>query len=164
MAQSMAQQLSVLRDNFKAAGIELSTALGRGLTNASLIVEKDYKVRLTEGGQVSSGLLRGSASHRIIDMEGYPVAQIGPGAGYGKEVELGSSPHTVPIEDLIRWAKRKGLDEEAAYAIQKHIEAYGTMPHPALLPALVSNKESIFKAIAAPLKAELAKKKVQSAS
>ncbi len=160
----MAQQMTDLKTAFKSAGVEINTALGRGLNKAALIVEGDYKVRLTKGGHVATGLLLGSASHRLIDSSGYPAAQIGPGAGYGKEVELGSAPHLVPIEDLIKWAKRKGLDEQAAPAIQKHIAEFGTMPHPALLPALVSNQAEIFKAIAEPMKATLAQRKVSGAT
>jgi hypothetical protein len=162
--QDMAAQLAELRRNFVAAGLELNTALGRGLTDAALIVERDYKIRLTKGGHVASGLLRASASHRLIDVGRYKAAQVGPAAEYGKEVELGSAPHTVPIDDLIKWAKRKGLDEDAAYAIQKHIEKYGTMPHPALLPALLSNKVAIFNAIAAPMKAQLRKRRAKNAT
>ncbi len=179
----MAAQIADLKKNFALAGVELKTALGKGLTNAALIVERDYKVRLTKGGHVASGLLRASASHRLIDPSvGYPFAQIGPLADYGKELELGSAPHHVPIEDLITWVRRKGLagegyasnrsgrsfkkgvEKSIAYEIQKHIESYGTMPHPALLPALLSNKEAIFKAIAAPMKAELAKGRGQGAT
>jgi hypothetical protein len=169
----MKGQVDDLKKAFASAGIELNTTLVKGMTNAALIVEADYKKRLTTGGQVASGLLRASASHRIIDNGGYPVAQIGPAVEYGKEVELGGPPRLVPFETILQWVVRKGIagrsgkggrrtkadrsnEEEIAFLIQRSIQEKGTMPHPALLPALVSNRAAILNAIAAPLKAKLA--------
>lgn len=177
----MSQQMTDLKAGFKAAGIEIETSFGRGLTKGALIVEGDYKVRLTKGGHVASGLLRGSASHRLIERNGYPAAQIGPGAAYGKEFELGGPPRYVPVEDILKWVIRKGLvgrsgknnrrtksdksnEETLAYLIQRSIQEKGTMPHPTLLPALVSNRAAIFKAVAEPMRATLAKKGLSNAS
>lgn len=169
----MSAQIADLKANFKAAGIEINTSLGKGLTKAALIVEGDYKVRLTKGGNVATGLLRGSASHRLVERNGYPRAEIGPGAGYGKEVELGGPPRKVPFENILNWVIRKGLvgrsgaggtrrnradkyaEFDAALAIQASIEKKGTRPHPALLPALVSNRTAIFQAIASSLRGTL---------
>lgn len=169
MTKSMSSQVADLKAAFAAAGIELNTTLGKGLTNAALIVEGDYKVRLTKGGHVATGVLRASAAHRLIEKNGYPVAEVGSNTEYAAEVELGGPPRVVPLENLVAWVKRKGLGkgEDAvgvAIAIQDHIAKHGTMPHPALLPALVSNRDAIFRAIAAPLKAKLAEQGVSDAS
>ena len=182
MTKDMKSQVADLKAAFVSAGIELNTTLGKGLTNAALIVEGDYKVRLTKGGQVASGILRAGATHRLIERNGYPVAQVGPSSGYGKEVELGGPPRKVPFEALLKWVITKGIvgrsgaggtrrnradkyaEFDAALAIQASIEKKGTMPHPALLPALVSNRDAILRAIATPLKAKLAEKGVGNAS
>lgn len=182
MTKDMKSQVADLKAAFVAAGIELETTLGKGLTNAALIVEGDYKVRLTKGGQVATGVLRASAAHRLIEKNGYPVAQVGSNTEYAAEVELGGPPRRVPFEDILNWVIRKGIagrsgrggksrnradkyaEFDTALAIQASIEKKGTMPHPALLPALVSNRDAIFRAIAAPLKSKLAEKGVSNAS
>ena len=181
MTKDMHAQVAQLRENFMAAGIELKTSLAYGLTKAALIVERDYKLRLTKGGQVATGLLRSSATHRIIDKGGYPAAQIGPAVGYGKEVELGGPPRLVPFETILKWVITKGIagrsgkggrrvkadkenEQEIAFLIQRSIEKKGTMPHPALLPALISNRDAIMKAIATPMKAKIAEKGPPNAS
>ena len=172
MDQSFSAQLDALKKNFASAGINLNTALGKGLTNAALIVEADYKTRLRVGGQVASGLLYASASHRLIETDGYPVAQIGPAVDYGKEVELGGPPRDVPYEDILKWIQDKHMvsgsgksgrkvksDTEAeaslAFLIQRSIKEKGTMPHPALLPALLANQDEILSAISNQLKSAL---------
>lgn len=178
----MAAQLADLKRNFGLAKSELNTALKKGLNVAALIVESDYKVRLTKGGQVASGLLRASADHRVIDQVTYPVAQIGSNVEYAKEVELGGPPRHVPFEDILAWVRRKGLagsdyannrigrgykkgvEKSIALLIQNSIAEKGTMPHPALFPALISNKAAIFDALKMPLQAELAKSRVTNAS
>lgn len=180
----MAAQLDDLRKNFAIASMNLNTALKKGLNTGALIVERDYKVRLTRGGQVASGLLRASAAHRVIDKSitgGYLVGQVGSNVEYAKEVELGGPPRHVPFGDILEWVKRKHLvsgsgkggrktrgdkyDEfDVALLIQRSIAEKGTMPHPALLPALLSNKAAIFAAIRSPMQAELRKGRVSGAS
>jgi len=182
MTKAMATQLADLKTNFQAAGVEIDSSLAKGLTKAALIVERDYKVRLTKGGQVATGLLRASASHRLIDGKRYMQAQVGSNTGYAAEVELGGPPRHVPFEDILNWVRRKGLagssyasnkmgssyksgvEKTIAKAIQDSIAEKGTMPHPALLPALVSNRDAIFKAIANQLKSTLSQKGARSAS
>lgn len=181
MTKDMKAQVADLKAAFAAAGIELNTTLGKGLTNAALIVEGDYKARLTKGGQVATGVLRASAAHRLIEKNGYPVAQVGSNTQYAAEVELGGPPRKVPFEDLLNWVIRKGIvgrsgknnrrnradkyaEFDAALAIQASIEKKGTRPHPALLPALVSNRDAILRAIATSLKAKLAEKEAGHAS
>lgn len=177
----MNAQLADLKKAFTSASVHLRTALKKGLNTAALIVENDYKIRLTKGGQVASGLLRASASHRIIDGVGYPSAEVGSNVGYAKEVELGGPPRLVPFEDILAWVRRKHFvlgsgkggrrlkkdkasENELAFLIQRSIAKKGTMPHPALFPALISNKAAIFAALKAPLQAELRKGKVSGAS
>jgi hypothetical protein len=51
-------------------------------------------------------------------------------------VEYGTRPHWMPIAPLILWAARHGMDEGAAYAIQKKIAERGTYPQPYLFMSL----------------------------
>lgn len=57
-------------------------------------------------------------------------------APYSEDVEYGSDPHWVPIEDLLKWGRHKGIDENFIYAIQKKIAKEGTQPHPFVMPAI----------------------------
>ena len=176
--KGMSDQIADLKKAFAEAGIELKTALRKGLTNAALIVEGDYKVRLTLGGQVATGLLRASATHRLIDTGKYFAAQVGSNTEYAAEVEFGGPPRDVPLQDILNWVIRKGIagrsgksgrrvksdmanERAIAFLIQRSIKEKGTMPHPALIPALVSNREAIFKAIETPLRAKLSERSVK---
>jgi len=47
---------------------------------------------------------------------------------YADFVEYGSDPHWTPIEPLLAWARRKGMDEGFAYAVQRKIAKEGTDP------------------------------------
>lgn len=55
---------------------------------------------------------------------------------YAKFVEYGTRPHWVPIQPLILWAQRHGMDVGAAYAIQKKIAERGTFPQPFLFMSM----------------------------
>lgn len=160
MTKDIKAQLADLKLRFTLAGVLLQTDLAEGLTNASLIVEAAAKRRLTDGGHVSTGLLRASITHRLIDSPQRPKAEVGTNVEYAKDMEFGSSPHFVPIANLIKWAKRKGLDEDIAYAVQDAIAEHGTKPHPFLVPALNENKARILRAIEAPMKRRLRASKV----
>jgi hypothetical protein len=57
---------------------------------------------------------------------------VAPASAY---LEFGSAPHHPPIEPLKAWAKRHGMDEGVAYAIQAKIAREGTPPRPFMVPA-----------------------------
>lgn len=82
---------------------------------------------------------------------------------YGVDIERGTKPHTVPIDELIEWARlkfklprrppvgrvksnrgrprRKKYADDVAYAVQKVIEVQGTYAYPFLETAFDTNKE-----------------------
>ena len=54
---------------------------------------------------------------------------------YGSFVETGTKPRESKngegfLDKIVRWTKYKGIPEEAAYPIYKHILEHGTKPHP----------------------------------
>jgi hypothetical protein len=51
-------------------------------------------------------------------------------AQYALSLEFGARPHWTSVDNLKKWAKDKLGDENAAYALQKHIAKFGTKPHP----------------------------------
>jgi len=63
-----------------------------------------------------------------IKVQGRETPEIRATAPHASIVELGSRPHTPPIGPLLEWARRHGLDEGIAYAIQQTIARVGTRP------------------------------------
>lgn len=64
-------------------------------------------------------------------------------APHAMSIEYGSEPHSIPVEPLIRWSKRKlgktGKEaERTAWAIRTKISQEGCEPHPFLRNALYS--------------------------
>ena len=60
---------------------------------------------------------------------------------YAMSIEYGSEPHSIPVEPLIKWSKRKlgktGKEaERTAWAVRTKIAQEGTEPRPFLRPAL----------------------------
>ncbi len=156
MTKDIHQQVLDLKKAFSNAATTMSTGLDKALIKAGLLIERDAKLYLTEDHHVDTGRLRASITHRLIDKPRGRAVQVGTNVEYASDVEFGTGPHTVPIADLLAWAKRKGLDEEAAHAIQQQIEKYGTKPHPFLHPALESNAVAIQALITSALKRSLA--------
>ena len=149
MKGTMPEQAAKLRADFARAGAVMTTALQRGLLDAGLIVQASAQKNLTDGQHISTGLLRASVTHRLID---FKRVQVGTNVPYAHDLEFGSAPHRVPIGDLLKWARRKFGDESIAYAVQKSIEKKGTRPHPFLIPALNSNRTRIFSAVKSSLR------------
>lgn len=79
---------------------------------------------------VFEGVLRDSITKRETSAD---TVEIGPTAPYALWVEDGSPPHTPPKGSLAKWARAKGMSEEA---IVRKIENRGTLPHPFVKPAV----------------------------
>jgi len=93
---------------------------------------------------VDTGRLRASIHTEPVD---WNMVKVGTNVVYARAVEYGTVPHWPPIEPLKRWAKRHGLPEQAAYAIQASIAKHGTQPQPFMTPAYMMNREKIKKLI-----------------
>jgi hypothetical protein len=64
--------------------------------------------------------------------EEFMVKTIGFGTDYAAAIEFGRKAHWIPIEPLKGWARRHGLDEQVAYAIQKVLSEKDQPPKPFL--------------------------------
>ena len=56
-------------------------------------------------------------------------------ASYSEDMEYGSAPKFVPIDDLVAWAIRKTGDGSLGFAAQKTISERGVRAHPFMRPA-----------------------------
>ncbi len=89
----------------------------------------------TSNAPVNMGTLR--ASIKIFPSQpGARSYVLADGVDYGIHVEYGTSPHYVSAKHLLRWAKLKLGDENAAYAVAKKIAQKGTEAQPFFRPAL----------------------------
>ena len=84
---------------------------------------------------VDTGRLKGSI-HISPKMSGYSTYTIATGVKYAVDIEYGTSPHHVNINDLKGWAKRKLGDENIAGAVQQKISEKGTASQPFFRPAI----------------------------
>lgn len=110
---------------------ELSAVYRKALYK-SMVKMKELAIRKCP---VDLGHLRASIvlEPNITDSDSYTLRD---GVEYGVSVEYGSSPHWVPLQPLIEWAKRHGGDEGFGYAIQRKIAKEGVNEQPFFRPAL----------------------------
>lgn len=62
-------------------------------------------------------------------------------AQHSENMEYGSEPFYAPIDDLIGWARRKGKDEDFAYAVRHKIAEKGVKAQPFLRPSFLQVKD-----------------------
>ena len=84
---------------------------------------------------VDTGHLKNSI-HISPKMKGYSTYTIATGVKYAVDIEYGTSPHHVNIEDLMGWSKRKLGNENLAGAVQNKIAEKGTEAQPFFRPAI----------------------------
>jgi hypothetical protein len=123
----------------------------KALSDASLLVEGAVKKEIVRVGAVDTGKFLGSVTHSVAP-EVVPLwAKVGTNVQYAPDIEYGQKPHTVPMEELKPWARRKGIPENRVGAIQHSIEEVGTKPRYAFRNAFEKNIEKvkkIFEAVA----------------
>jgi HK97 gp10 family phage protein len=91
---------------------------------------------------VDMGRLRSSLA--VEGDKGQMEVRVGTNVKYAPFVELGTRPHTPPLEPIQEWADRKGADGGAVWAsIRKH----GTKPHPFLRTAFAEKIGNLLKNI-----------------
>jgi len=109
--------------------VEANT-LEEGLVKVAQLLGSDIlsqsKLNLQESETIDTGQLLQSGE-LILRSDGATVRY---GINYADFVEYGTDPHWTPIEPLIEWARRKGMDEGFAFAVQKKIAKFGTDPNP----------------------------------
>ncbi len=85
---------------------------------------------------VDTGLLRRSITLQPIQ-QGAIEYLLADGVKYGEDVEYGTTPHFIPVDNLKGWSRRVLGDETLAYAVAKSIAVKGTTAHPFFRPSLL---------------------------
>jgi hypothetical protein len=104
------------------------------------------------------GALRASIFGEVNAVRGIGVeGVVGTSLAYAVPVELGSRPHTPPIEPLVDWAIQKfGLDEKAArkaaFGIAYRIARRGTAGHGMFNITYARNRAQIERGVAATVR------------
>ena len=84
---------------------------------------------------VDTGHLK-SSIHIDPKSQGFNTYTIATGVKYAVDIEYGTSPHDVAVDDLKGWAKRKLGNEDLAGAVQQKIAERGTPEKPFFRPAI----------------------------
>jgi HK97 gp10 family phage protein len=84
--KSIEEQAKELAMAFSRKGIELTTALHRGVEAACLVVESSAKAL----SPVDTGLLKMSINHRTVDVQGGSEGQVGTQTEYAPFQEFGT--------------------------------------------------------------------------
>jgi HK97 gp10 family phage protein len=141
---AMKKQADELAAAFKAKGIEITNALGRGVLAASIFVEGEAKKKVPK----DTGLLQGSITHRTILKDGVVIGQVGTNVEYAAYVEFGTGIYA-----------KNGQGRKTGWFVElpngKGFWTRGNKPQPFLTPALTENKTTISQIIAKELKKEL---------
>lgn len=130
---SLRRKLGILTDEERrVAAIEVK----RGLVN----IESGAKQRV----KVDQGELRNSITH--LTTNGGLSGVAGTNKVHGPPTEFGRRPGVMPpVEPIRRWAKRKGIDEDAAFAIALKIAREGTPPAPFLFPSFEEERPKFLR-------------------
>lgn len=130
MADNNAKQIAANIN--KVAQVDLPMAIGKGLENACLVVERSAKAK----APVRSGALRSSITHRVS--QGSMEGVIGSTVMYAPYVEIGTGVYST------QGGGRQGgwfyVDAEG----NGHF-TMGSRPHPFLKPAMDTNLSAIMK-------------------
>lgn len=120
---SLRRKLGILtEEEHRAAAIEVKRSL--------VTIESGAKQRV----KVDQGELRNSITHQTSSRG--LSGRAGTNKVHGPPTEFGRRPGVMPpVEPIRRWAKRKGIDEDAAFPIALKIAREGTPPAPFLFPA-----------------------------
>lgn len=119
---SLRHKLGILtEEDRRVATIEVKRSL--------VTIESGAKQRV----KVDQGELRNSISHQTSNRG--LSGRVGTNKVHGPPTEFGRRPGVMPpVEPIRRWAKRKGIDEDAAFPIARKIAREGTPPAPFLFP------------------------------
>ena len=99
------------------------------IKRVTLKIFNESQNNLIKENHVDTGELLTSGSFKITKDEGLIIYD----APHSEDVEYGSDPHYVPLEDLQKWARRKlNLKKKTAdkvgYFVQQKIAKNGTEP------------------------------------
>lgn len=104
------------------------------MTDADVLLQGELMQQLPAGAGGAAGL-RGSVFRKEESLADNVIGVVASGKPYAAYVELGTKPHTPPIQPLIDWVEavlglRDVEAKGAAFAISRSIGARGTKPNP----------------------------------
>lgn len=116
----LAVPIDGLREAFVAAPDILVRELSIGVTQASLLMEREIRDRTPTSG---AGTLRDSIGALPVTFASDTISGgVGTAVAYALPVETGSKPHMPPIEPLKDWVRRKlGIKGDEVDAVAKKI-------------------------------------------
>lgn len=130
-------------------------ATNREVRRSAVAIQAGAKKRV----KVDRGELRNSISIEVrsrasagLSNDGASAA-IGTNKPHGPAVEFGrrAGKKMPPVEEIRAWARRKGIPEDAAFAIARKIAREGTPAAPFLFPAFEEERPKFVRRLAASL-------------
>ena len=102
------------------------------------------------------GLLAGSIA---IEKKSRFEGTVGTNFVYARAMEFGSqqNPWTPPLDAIKKWARKKGIPDEAVGAIWYSLKTKGIKPHPYLIPAFKKGLEKWDQIVQKHMDKEMAK-------
>lgn len=83
-----------------------------------LILERETKDVLTANNKIATGELRKSIRYKVTKLVSAYLVTCFANVNYSQYVYDGTRPHFPPIEQIIRWVRRKGI--AGKYSIKTH--------------------------------------------
>lgn len=146
MSSKLVGMASLKRKLERATG-ETHRAVEVEVKRSLVAIERGAKKRV----KVDQGELRNSLAHQIHAnrMGNMFSGRAGTNKVHGPPTEFGRRPGSMPpVEAIRRWAKRKGIPEDAAYAIALKIARQGTAPAPFLFPSFEEERPKFIRNVA----------------
>ena len=113
-----------LRQAIRVAPNRIINAMHTSLTRSAVMTQRYFKETLRSHGNIYTGHLWNSVHFSFNNKLSVTVE---PKLPYADDVEKGTPPHKVEIEEIQGWALFRGL---SPYAVQKSIRRKGTKAHP----------------------------------
>lgn len=113
-----------LRRALQIAPNRIINAMHTSLTRSAVMTQRYFKETLRSHGNIYTGHLWNSIH---FSFKNKLSVTIEPTAPYADDVEKGTPPHKIEIEEIRGWALFHGLNP---YAVQKSIRRKGTKAHP----------------------------------
>ena len=151
------RQVVALAEAWRAAPQIVRDEMGRAMTEALLLLEREVKELTPVGVGGGAGLKGSIAAGEPQRLGDEVIGVVGTSLPYALPVELGSKPHFPPVEPLEEWARIKlGVPASEArgvgFAIARKIAAKGTNPVKMFTRAFAANRVRVVRIFDASLR------------
>jgi phage gpG-like protein len=152
--------LDAFARNSRQAVDRLTQRVRAAVVIGASMVEEDAKKNVVDNGSVVSGNLLQSIGTQLSVEGDVLTARVGTAVKYAAGYEFGVAADEGDFQSeefaaaILDWVRIKGIDaewglsaEEAAFIIVRHIQEFGTQPHPFLIPAYQRHQQEIAELI-----------------